>query len=159
KPRTESHLMCGAAGTGYIRDCWLSTQFATSRHTRLPAKNCVRVEAKVLLAHVVRAKDRDKRRDACGLLYVRASFGLFALHQAHHSHNFETIFAGDLNGLDCGGTGGTNVIDDDHPSALLTKALNALAGTMLLLGLANEEPAHLAADHGDRDHDGIGSHG
>ena len=113
----------------------------------------------MLLANVVRTKDGDKRRNACGLLYIRASFGLFSLHQAHHSDDFETIFAGDLNGLDCGRTGSTNVIDDNDASALLPKTLNALPGTMLPLGLADEEPAHLAADHRNRDHDGIGSHG
>src|SRR5207245_5123066 len=104
-------------------------------------------------------KNGNKRRWGCGFLYIWAAFVLFALHQAHHTDDFESEFSGRLDGLNRGCAGGADVVDDDYARALLTVAFDALSGAVRLFCLAYHEPMQLAADDRDCNHDGIGTQG
>src|ERR1700723_602395 len=64
-----------------------------------------------------------------------------------------------MNGLHRGGAGGTNVIDDHDPRALLAEAFNDLSSPMLLFRLTHQKSMQLAAYHRNRYHDGVGAHG
>ncbi len=81
-------------------------------------------------ANIVGGEQRNKRRRSGGFLDVGSAISLFALHQAHHSDDLETIFAGGLDRLNCRSAGGADIIDDHHPRRLSAKALDALAGAV-----------------------------
>ena len=65
--------------------------------------------------------------------------GLFPLDQAHDAHNLKAEFAGGLDGLHGGGSGGADIIDDDDARALFAEAFDALSGAVSLFGLAHQE--------------------
>src|ERR1700722_1004641 len=80
---------------------------------------------------------------------MRASFGLFPLHQADHADNFESVFTGGCNGLNRRCSRGADIIHNHHPRTLVAEALNALSRAVLLFGLAHQKAVQFAAYDGD----------
>ena len=88
--------------------------------------------------HIAGGEDGDKGSRRSGLLHAGAPASFLTLDQAHHSHDGESKFAGCFNRLNGGSSCGADIIHNHHWRTLLTKALNALPGTMLLLGFATK---------------------
>src|SRR5580700_4841220 len=104
-------------------------------------------------------EDRNEFCGCCSDLYIWTAAGIFALDQAHGSDDFKTVFAGGFDGLDSGGSGGANIVDDHYPRAFFAEAFDAAAGAVLLLRFAHEEAIQIAAGYGTGYDDGIGAHG
>src|SRR4029077_6506771 len=112
----------------------------------------------VLLAHVIRTEDRNKRSRRRSLFDAGTPTRLSAFYKTHDADDFETELARRFNRLDGRGTRRANVVDDNHLRCLLPKALDALASAVLFFGLADKETTQLAACHRDGDHDRISTH-
>ena len=82
----------------------------------------------MLLPYIVGREYRDKLRWRRCLFHRRSSFRFFALHQAHDAGNVEAELAGGFDGLNCGGAGGADVVDNDDACAFLAEPFNALSG-------------------------------
>ncbi len=67
------------------------------------------------------------------------SVGFFAFDDADDSSNEHARFSCGFNGVDGGGAGCADVVDDENAGALLAEALDAAAGSVGLLGFADEE--------------------
>src|ERR1700722_2507316 len=90
---------------------------------------------------------------------MRTPLGFFALDQAHHTGDFKSKFTRRFYRLDRGSTRGANIIDDHHPRAFFSKALDSLSCAVLFLGFADEEAVDLATGDGHSYHHRVGSHG
>ena len=95
-------------------------------------------------AHICGCENGNERRRICGLLHDGAAFRFLALHQAHHAHNLKSELAGRCNGLHGRSAGGADVVDDYDSRALVAKTFDALAGPVLLFGLAHQKPVEFA---------------
>src|SRR5215831_6388885 len=113
----------------------------------------------VLLAHHTRREDRHKGGWAGCSLHVPTTVRLFALHQAHHSHDLKTVLCRSLDGLHGRTASRADIIHDHNARILAAETLNALTGPVLLLSLAHQEPVNRAAHNRHRHDDGIGTHG
>jgi len=127
-------------------------------------------ESEVFFADVLCGEDGDEGNGASGLLDGRAAVSLLAFDEAGDGDDVETELLGGFNGLDSGGSGGANVIDDDDLGAFFAEAFDSLGHAMLLLGLADQEAvdesvtggfamALLSTESSDGDDDGVGAHG
>ena len=101
--------------------------------------NSLLLLANVLGANLTGCEKAEKRNAVRSTFDGGPSVGLLALHQAHHGGDHHPGFPGSLDGVDGGGAGGAHVVHDHHPGALAAEALDAAAGAVSLLGLANEE--------------------
>src|SRR3974390_3307518 len=113
----------------------------------------------MLLPYIVGREYRDKLRWRRCLFHRRSSFRFFALHQAHDAGNVEAELAGGFDGLNCGGAGGADVVDNDDACAFLAEPFNALSGAVLFFSFTYKKAVNRAARHGDGDHDWVGAHG
>src|SRR5271166_6404709 len=119
----------------------------------------VLVSPDVLAAYFVGCADGNEGRGSGGLFDVGTSPGFFALDQAHCAGDLESEIAGGFDGLDGGGSGGANIVDDYYARPFFAEAFDALSGAVLLFGFADQKTVQVSADYRNRRDDGIGAHG
>ena len=135
--------------------------------------------AEMFLADVVGGEDAYEFGRDGGFFYVGAAFGFLAFYEGDHAYHFKSKFAGGFDGLDGGGAGGADIVDDHDLGAFFTVAFDALAGAVFFFGFANEETVDevvigaaggsvgtraarlglLRAQHSGGDNDRVGAHG
>lgn len=116
------------------------------------------VRGQMLFSHVGRGEDRDEGRRRSSFLDIWKAVGLLALDEAHDADDIESEIAGRIDGLDGRGARGADIVDDDDTCTFLAKAFDTLAGTVLLLGLADEEAMERAAYYRDANHNWVSAH-
>ena len=95
--------------------------------------------ANVYCANITRVKKAQKGRALRSLFDGGTAVGFFSLHDADDGGNNHSSLTGGFDGVDGGGAGSADVVYDDHAGALFAIALDAAAGTVLLLGFANQK--------------------
>src|SRR5271169_3618149 len=105
----------------------------------------------MLFSHFGRRENRNKRCGGCGLFYVGTAVRILSFDQAHRADYFEPKGTGDFNGVDRGSSRRADIVDDHDGRAGFAEAFDALAGSVLLFGFANQEAMQRAAcdSHGD----------
>ncbi len=150
-------FMLSAAGPRMADHSWLSADFATG--SSFVSRHIARIQRNVFAADVIRGKQRYKRRRQRSFFYIRPASRFFPFHQAHHTHDFEAKFARRFDRLNRGRPRRANIIHNHHPRPFFPEAFDALPHAMLLFSFADEESINFAADHRDRNDDGVGAHG
>src|SRR5581483_3901345 len=152
------NLVSVAPWPGIAANCWPSAEFA-SCCDRINVRLCFIILKDVFFANVGRGKNGNEGRGGSGFFNVRASFRFFPLDQAHHANDLESEFAGGFDGLNGRGARGADIVDNNDSRAFFSKAFDTLASAVLLLGFAYQKAAEITAEHRDRNHDRISSHG
>jgi len=147
----------GASVARVIGSSGLAADLASRSHRESSGRN-LSILQDVLGANIRRREDGNKRCRGCGPGDIGASVGFLAFHQAHHPDNFESKFAGRLDGLNGGRSRRADIVYDDNARAFLSKPFDAAAGAVLFLRFANQKSVDRPAADGHRDHDRIGSY-
>ncbi len=98
-----------------------------------------RVEAEVFGADVVSGKECKKRHAASGSFYNGTSVGFLPLDEADDGSYVHSGLTRSFNRRDRGGSGGADIIHNQHIGSGLAKTFDAATGAVRLLRFAQQE--------------------
>ena len=99
----------------------------------------------MLRANFTRGKQAQERRAFGGGFDGRAAVGFFALDDADDCGNLHAGFLCGFDGVDGGGAGGADVVDDDHARTFAAEAFDAAAGAVSFSALRTRKPCSSGA--------------